>query len=109
MIANTTGLTTLRASFNDLEIEMAVIVVGDIEFTYFRWTMVADSNDFTVTLPIALAGDTYSVMAQLVNSTYVVGIYLPDVLAGDRTESNFRVITTSNLSMGDEIDFLILE
>ena len=108
LIANTTGLTTLRASFQGFAIDEPVVIIsGTTIWTYFRWTMTGLSQDFTVTLPAAQANDTYAILGQLVKSSNVAGLYLPDVIAGDRTITTFRVITTSNLSIGDKIDFLI--
>lgn len=109
ILGGTTGLARLTATFRDFSIYEPVIVTGELDFVYFRYVVAANSADFMVSLPEELEVDTYSVKAQLVDSTDYVGIYLPDVLAGDRTTTQFRVVTTSNLSIGDTIDFLIIQ
>jgi len=69
----------------------------------------ADSSDFMVTLPAARASGTYIVVATLAGVTSIVGIDAPEVLAGDRTTTQFRVVTTGNITAGDQIDFVVVD
>lgn len=77
----------------------------------FRYTIVqpADGSDFMVALPVAMPNDLYSVFPALSGVTSIVGIDCPDILAGDRTTTAFRVETTGELSDGDFIDFMVVE
>jgi hypothetical protein len=67
----------------------------------------AEGSDFLVTLPVAMATDTYLVWAQLQGVTAMYSIDLPDLIPGDRTTTQFRVITTADVAAGDEISFYV--
>lgn len=74
----------------------------------FRYTCTgAEGSDFTVTLPVAQANDSYAVVPGLAGVTSIYGIDCPDILAGDRTTTQFRVVTTAAVTAGDQIDFLV--
>lgn len=77
----------------------------------FRYTVAqpADGTDFMVTLPVAMATDTYSVFPTLAGVVSIIGIDCPDILAGDRTTTQFRVVTAAAFADGDFIDFLVIE
>lgn len=64
-----------------------------------------EGSDFNVNLPAARVSDLYNVVAQLQGVTNMFGIDLPDILAGDRTTTQFRVVTTSPVINGDRIYF----
>lgn len=75
----------------------------------FRYTVAqpADGTDFMVTLPVAMANDSYSVFPALAGVVAITGIDCPDIVAGDRTTTQFRVVTAAALADGDFIDFFV--
>lgn len=73
----------------------------------FRYTATGGESDFFVALPTARANDTYKVSASCAGVSSIVGIDLPDILAADRTTTQFRVITSLPLTAGDQIDFIV--
>ena len=77
----------------------------------FRRTIVqpTDGSDFTVLLPETLTRDGYGVFVELVQGANLPGFQLPDTLAGDRTTTAFRVVTTSALANGDILEFTVVE
>lgn len=78
----------------------------------FRYTVTGaepDRSDFMVTLPAPQLVDTYKVVATLAGVSQIVGIDCPDIAAGDRTLTQFRVVTTLALVAGDQIDFMVSE
>jgi hypothetical protein len=76
----------------------------------FRYTATgAEGSDFMVPLPAARGNDTYSVQAQCAGVTSILGIDCPDLLAGDRTTTQFRVITTGAVTAGDQFDFIVTD
>ncbi len=60
-----------------------------------------------VTMPVAMASDDYSVVGSLASAAAIVGLQFPDTLAGDRTTTQFRVVTSAALVAGDMIDFIV--
>jgi len=86
-------------------------------FTYTVTGLEPDTSDFVVVMPIAQPNDTYEVVASAAGGTvgagglgdFTIGIQMPDVAAGDRTTTQFRVVTSIALVAGDQIDFLISE
>lgn len=72
-----------------------------------RYVAVGGESDFNVVLTTPLATDVYTVVATCAGVAIIVGIDCPDLLAGDRTTTQFRVITTLALTAGDQIDFNI--
>lgn len=75
----------------------------------FRYTVSqpADGTDFMVTLPAAMPNDSYSVFPALAGVVSITGIDCPDILAGDRTTTQFRVVTAAALADGDFVDFFV--
>lgn len=69
----------------------------------------AEGSDFFVTLPAARAVDTYKVFGQCAGVAMIFGMDLPDILAGDRTTTQFRVVTTGAVSAADQIDFFVTD
>lgn len=79
-------------------------------FQAFRYTVTGAEpslSDFMVTLPVARANDTYRVQGTLAGVVVIVGIDLPDLVAGDRTTTQFRFVSTAPMTAGDQIDFLV--
>jgi hypothetical protein len=74
----------------------------------FRFTATgAEGSDFLVTLPTPRGTDIYRVQGTLAGVTSIVGFDCPDTLAGDRTTTQFRVITSASVTVGDKIDFYV--
>jgi len=69
----------------------------------------AEGSDFMVNLPAARATDTYLVEGTSQGVTMIVAYDFPDLLAGDRTTTAFRVITTGSLTAGDQIYFNVAD
>lgn len=81
---------------------------GESSINAFRRTISqpADGSDFFVTFPSAQANDDYTLLhPTLINSSVIVGFYLPDVVAGDRTTTQFRCVTTAPLPNGAIVEF----
>jgi len=78
-----------------------------------RWVVDGTTDDHMVTIPgAAMADDSYVVVATQASLSGVSGIYsivTPDVAAGDRTTTEFRVQTSVPLVSGDYIDFMIMD
>lgn len=64
----------------------------------------AEGSDFSVTIPTAMTNDSYGVtcMSQVGD---VPAVQCPDVAAGDRTTTAFRVVTSADLTAGDTLEF----
>lgn len=76
----------------------------------FRFTAAGgEGSDFFVTLPVARSTDVYRVQGTLGTVTNILGFNCPDTLVGDRTTTQFRVITTANVTAGDMIDFYVTD
>lgn len=76
----------------------------------FRYTCTgAEGSDFLVTLPAARSDDSYVVIATLAGVAAIFGVDCPDLLAGDRTTTQFRVVTSANVVAGDQIDFIVAD
>lgn len=82
---------------------------GSVAFRYIVTGLEPDTSDFMVTLPAPQLADTYKVQATLAGVVNIVGIDCPDIVAGDRTLTQFRVVTTFPMTAGDQIDFLVTE
>ena len=67
----------------------------------------AEGDDFVVPLPAVRASDDYAVVATPSSVLFTFTLNCPDTLAGDRTTTQFRVITSTPVSAGDLIDFLV--
>lgn len=77
--------------------------------TIQRFVAAGGEQDFMITLAAARATDVYSVWPTLSGVAAIIGIDCPDILAGDRTTTQFRVVTSAALVAGDIIDFLIAD
>jgi len=73
-----------------------------------RYTAAGGETDFMVTLTNPKLVDTYKITATCAGVSMIVGVDCPDLLAGDRTTTQFRVITSAPLTAGDQIDFVIV-
>lgn len=75
----------------------------------FRFTATGgEGSDFVVTLPAPRASSVYHVGGTLAGATLIVGIDCPDD-PGDRTTTQFRVITTGPVATGDRFDFVVVD
>lgn len=92
---------------NDSAAYANVLTTPDLgEAQRFTFTAAGgEGSDFTVTLPTAMSTDDYVVIGTLNSVAVIFGFNCPDTLAGDRTTTAFRVITTTALTAGDKIDF----
>lgn len=76
----------------------------------FRYTCTgAEGADFFVPLPVARANDSYRVQATAAGMTLLLGFDCPDLVAADRTTTQFRVRTTASVTAADQIDFLVTD
>lgn len=76
--------------------------------TTFRYTATGgEGSDFFVSLPAARANDDYAVMVAQAGVAAILGIDLPDLAAGDRTTTQFRVVTSAAIQAGDQLDFVV--
>jgi hypothetical protein len=69
----------------------------------------AEGTDFNITLPAARASDLYNVFCGLGSVVANVPVSFPDTLAGDRTATQFRCITTAALQANDQLDLLVID
>lgn len=70
----------------------------------------AEGTDFTVTIGgAAMASDDYEVLWAPKGVTTVPIPDLPDVVAGDRTTTTFRVVTADVLTSGDKLGFVVVQ
>lgn len=76
----------------------------------FRWTAGGgEGSDFNVALPTARPNDVYAITFSQVDMNALLGMRFPDALAGDRTTTLFRVITSAAVTAGDIIDFVLVD
>lgn len=76
----------------------------------FRYTATGvEGTDFNITLPAARATDLYNVLGTPAGVSGIVPFNFPDLIAGDRTTTQFRCITTAPLALGDQIDLLVID
>lgn len=76
----------------------------------FRFTATgAEGSDFMVNLPVARASDVYRVQGTKAGVALLFDIDCPDLLAADRTTTQFRVVTSGPVTAGDQIDFLVTD
>lgn len=76
----------------------------------FRYTATgAEGTDFNITLPAARASDLYNVLGTPAGVAGIVPFNFPDLIAGDRTTTQFRCITTAPLAAGDQLDLLVID
>lgn len=69
----------------------------------------AEGSDFNVPIGATLVNDTYQVFWAPKGVTMIPVVDLPNTLAGDRTTTTFRVITSASLTAGDTLSFLVFE
>lgn len=67
----------------------------------------AEGSDFNVALPVARASDTYTIQATQGDAASILGFHFPNTLAGDRTLTQFRVVTTAAVTAGDTFMFTV--
>ena len=82
--------------------------VGGSPVASQRYVAIGGESDFNVILANPQPNDTYRVLAQCSGVSAIVDIDCPDTVAGDRTTTQFRVVTSSALVAGDKIDFAII-
>jgi len=81
-------------------------VAGYQAFTYTATGI--EGTDFIVTLPVAELNDNYVVIpGQAGQQIAQYTVECPDLVAGDRTPTQFRVLTSLAPSAGDKIDFML--
>jgi hypothetical protein len=68
----------------------------------------AEGSDFFISLPVAQANDNYIPTALCGGVEQIFTVDLPDLVAGDRTTTQFRVITSADVRLNDRIDVLIV-
>lgn len=68
-----------------------------------------EGTDFNVPIGSTLPNDVYNLFWAPKGVASVPVLDLPDTLAGDRTTTQFRVITSANLTAGDILTFLIFQ
>ena len=74
----------------------------------FRYTATGgEGSDFFVTLPVARANDAYEIWPSQVDMAAIIGMRFPDAVGADRITTQFRVITTAALTLGDIIAFSV--
>ncbi len=76
-------------------------------FLYTVTGLEPDLTDFMVNLPAARATDLYVVEAGFAGVATIAALDFPNVLVGDRTTTQFRVVATAPLVAGDQIDFSV--
>lgn len=69
----------------------------------------AEGSDFNITLPAARMDDNYVPQVTCGGVTQVMAFDLPDLLAGDRTTTQFRVITSVAVTAADRLDVTVQE
>jgi hypothetical protein len=69
----------------------------------------AEGSDFFVTLPAARPTDIYRVSVVCSGVTSIVDFDAADLLVGDRTTTQFRLITSASLTAGDQFDILVFD
>lgn len=86
---------------------------GSTEVVY-RYTYTAtgsEGTDFTVTPGVTMSSDDYEVMCSN-KGAGASGVFIPDMpdaLAGDRTTTTFRVLTSDQMPAGHKLAFLIVQ
>lgn len=69
----------------------------------------AEGTDFFITLPAARLDDNYIPQVTCGGVATIMAFDLPDLLVGDRTTTQFRVITTVAPTAGDLLDVTVQE
>lgn len=66
-----------------------------------------EGSDFVVPTPAARANDNYGVFAQQDGVTLGLNIDCPNILPGDRTTTQFRVVTSAAVAAADRLAFFL--
>lgn len=69
----------------------------------------AEGSDFFVSLPAARPTDNYRVEICCSGVTSILTFDLPDLVAGDRTTTQFRVISSASVSALDQFDITVVD
>lgn len=81
---------------------------GGATITAFRYTADgSEGSDFFIPLPAAQANDSYFLTMTTSGVTELLVVDLPDIAAGDRTTTQFRVITSAAVQLGDQFDIFV--
>lgn len=75
-------------------------------FTYDVTGAEPDLSEIDVTLPSAMADTSYGVIAQCQGTTNIAGLDVPDA---SKTTTQFTVVATGNLTIGDRLLFMVGE
>ena len=76
-------------------------------FQVINFTAAGGENDFNVTIPVAMANDNYGLVWAPAGVSMIPSLDLPNLLPGDRTTTQFRVVTSANLVAGDQLTFVV--
>lgn len=69
----------------------------------------AEGSDFSVPLPAGRANDLYQLQCTQGDVTVIVAYQFPNLLVGDRTTTQFRMVTSAAVSAGDTFMFLVYD
>ncbi len=67
----------------------------------------AEGSDFNVPLPLARSNDTYLVECTQADMTFLLAYNFPNALVGDRTTTQFRMVTSLVVTAGDTFMFRV--
>ncbi|HVO31351.1 MAG TPA: hypothetical protein VMV18_11460 [bacterium] len=96
-----------KTAAGDTAWTLVTITTVVITQTFVYTATGAEGSDFNVALPTAEADDAYEVQGALIDPSNILAFSFPNALAGDRTTTQFRVITTSALVANDTLQFWI--
>jgi len=77
-----------------------------------RWTFTAaggEGTDFMVDLPAARATNDFAVQGSCSDVASFMGLSFPAATLGDRTTTQFRMLTSVAVTAGDRIDFFVAD
>lgn len=66
----------------------------------------AEGTDFMVDLSVAMLNDTYGLVWAPAGVAAIPVLDLPNIAAGDRTTTQFRVLLAAPLTNGDKLTFI---
>ena len=78
---------------------------GTQVFTYVATGL--EGSDFFIVLPVARPDDDYVPQVTCGGVTAILGVDCPDLAAGDRTTTQFRVVTSAAVQAGDLFDVTV--
>jgi hypothetical protein len=67
----------------------------------------AEGSDFFVPLPAARANDAYLIQCAQGDVAFIIGYQFPNTVPGDRTTTQFRMVTTIAVTAGDTFMFIV--